>query len=164
VAAALYVVVVGAGAGIIPNPVFRRMVPADAGNLLSCLLPAALFGPLAATYLVPWPRACRVGGRAGTGGVLSLLAAGCPVCNKLVVLAVGGARRAGLFPPAAALARRSAGDPARRGAAGQVARPGGRSPDCGHAAGRSPMTVTTRPRPLPAWLASSPGPAAERAA
>jgi hypothetical protein len=40
-----------------------------------------------ATYLVP--RACRVGGRARTGGVLSFLAAGCPVCNQLVVLAVG---------------------------------------------------------------------------
>jgi hypothetical protein len=98
-AAALYAVVVGVLAGIIPNPVFHRVVPVDVWNLLSWLLPAVLFGPLAATYLVPWPRACRVGGRAGVGGVLSFMAAGCPVCNKLVVLAVGVSGALNYFRP-----------------------------------------------------------------
>jgi hypothetical protein len=98
-ATALYAAVVGVLAGILPNPVFHRVVPVDVWNLLSWLLPAVLFGALAATYLVPWPRACRVGGRAGTGGVLSFLAAGCPVCNKLVVLAVGTTGALDYFRP-----------------------------------------------------------------
>lgn len=98
-AAALYAAVVGVVAGIMPNPVFHRVVPADVWNLLSWLLPAAVAGTLAATYLVPWPRVCRVGGRAGAGGVLSFLAAGCPVCNKLVVLAVGTTGALDYFRP-----------------------------------------------------------------
>lgn len=87
--AGLYALVVGVLTGVIPNPVFQRVVPVDVWNLMSLAVPAGLFGPLAATYLVPWSRGCRVGGRAGAGGVLSFLAAGCPVCNKLVVLALG---------------------------------------------------------------------------
>jgi hypothetical protein len=98
-AAGLYVVVAGVLAGIISNPVFHRAVPADTWNLLAWLLPAALAGPLAATYLVPWPQSCRVGGRAGAGGVLSFMAAGCPVCNKLVVLAVGASGALAYFRP-----------------------------------------------------------------
>jgi hypothetical protein len=98
-AAGLYAVVVGIPAGIIPNPVFHRVVTVDVWNVLSWLLPAAVFGALAATYLVPWPGACRVGGRAGAGGVLSFLAAGCPVCNKLVVLAVGVSGALDYFRP-----------------------------------------------------------------
>jgi hypothetical protein len=85
----LYALAVGALTGVVPNPLFHRVVAADIWNLLALLLPAALFGPLMATYLVPWPQSCRVTGRAGAGGVLSFLAVGCPVCNKLVVLAVG---------------------------------------------------------------------------
>ena len=65
----------------------------------SLVIPALLFGPLAATYLVPWPNACRVGGRAGAGGVLSFVAAGCPVCNKLVVLAIGTTGAVEFFRP-----------------------------------------------------------------
>jgi hypothetical protein len=97
--AGLYVVALGIPAGMIPSPLFHRVVPADIWNLLSWLVPAVLFGPLAATYLVPWPRSCRVGGRAGAGGVLSFLAAGCPVCNKLVVLAVGASGALAYYRP-----------------------------------------------------------------
>lgn len=98
-AAVLYVLVVGVLTGIVPNPIFHRLVPTDVWNLLSLLLPAALCGPLAATYLVRWPRVCQVGGRAGTGGVLSFLAAGCPLCNKLVVLAIGTTGALNYFRP-----------------------------------------------------------------
>jgi hypothetical protein len=98
-AAGLYFVVTGVLTGIIANPVFHRVVPADAWNLLAWLLPAGLAGPLAATYLVPWPRSRRIGGRAGAGGALSFMAAGCPVCNKLVVLAVGASGALTYFRP-----------------------------------------------------------------
>lgn len=97
--AGLYVLVVGALTGVIPNPLFQRVVAVDIWNLLALLLPAGLFGPLVATYLVPWPQSCRVSGRVGAGGVLSFLAAGCPVCNKLVVLAVGASGALEYFRP-----------------------------------------------------------------
>jgi hypothetical protein len=97
--AGLYVLVVGVLTGVIPNPLFQRVVAADIWNLLALVLPGGLLGPLAATYLVPWPQSCRVNGRAGAGGVLSFLAAGCPVCNKLVVLAVGVSGALDYFRP-----------------------------------------------------------------
>ncbi|MDA8392493.1 MAG: hypothetical protein M0Z87_06775 [Actinomycetota bacterium] len=87
--AATYVVVIGVPTAIIPNPLFHRMISAGAWNYMAWLLPAALFGPLAATFLVPWPQTCRVDRRLGAGGLASFLAVGCPVCNKVVVLAVG---------------------------------------------------------------------------
>ncbi len=99
VGTALYLLVVGVLAGIIPNPVFDRVLGVDAWNLLAWLLPAGLFGAVLATYLVPWPQGCRVGGRVGFGGVLSFLAAGCPVCNKLVVLALGVSGALNVFRP-----------------------------------------------------------------
>ncbi|MHB1927877.1 MAG: hypothetical protein ACYCUG_00300 [Acidimicrobiales bacterium] len=87
--AVAYIVVIGVPTAIIPNPLFHRMIPAGTWNYVAWLLPAALFGPLLATFLVPWPQTCRVDRRLGAGGLLSFLAVGCPVCNKLVVLAVG---------------------------------------------------------------------------
>ncbi len=87
--AAAYLVVIGIPTAIIANPLFHRMIPAGTWNYLAWAVPAALFGPLMATYLVAWPQACRVDRRLGAGGLLSFLAVGCPVCNKLVVLAVG---------------------------------------------------------------------------
>jgi hypothetical protein len=95
-----YAVLVGLATALIPNPVFDRRLAADGWNVAALVLPAVLVGPLAATYLVPWPAACDVGGRAGAGGVLSFFAAGCPVCNKLVVLAVGTSGALEWFRPA----------------------------------------------------------------
>ena len=98
-AGGIYILITGILAGIIANPLFHRTVPADTWNLLAWLLPAALAGPLAATYPVPWPQSCSITGRAGAGGVLSFMAAGCPVCNKLVVLAVGASGALAYFRP-----------------------------------------------------------------
>jgi hypothetical protein len=97
--AGLYALITGILAGIIANPLFHRTMPADTWNLLAWLLPAVLAGPLAATYLVPWPQSCSISGRASAGGVLSFMAAGCPVCNKLVVLAVGASGALAYFRP-----------------------------------------------------------------
>lgn len=94
-----YGVVVGLLSGVIPNPVVTRILPVDAWNVLSVALPAILVGPLVATYLVPWPTACRVGGRAGTAGVLSYFGAACPVCNRLVVAAIGVSGATNYFRP-----------------------------------------------------------------
>jgi hypothetical protein len=98
-AAGAYVVVVGIVTAVIPSPFFDRTLAVDGWNVASLVAPAVLFGPLAATYLVPWPSVCPVGGRAGTGGILSVFAAGCPVCNKLVVLALGTTGAVEYFRP-----------------------------------------------------------------
>lgn len=94
-----YVAAVGILAGVIANPWFHRVVDVDVWNVLALILPATLFGLLAGTYLVPWPRTCRIGGRAGSGGALSFLAVSCPVCNKLVVFAIGVSGALDYFRP-----------------------------------------------------------------
>lgn len=97
-----YLLVVGAIAAIIPNPVFSRTVAPTASTFVFWVLSAALFGPLAAPYLLPPAMVCDVKGaeRSTTvGSLLSFLAVGCPVCNKLVVLALG-ASGAITFQPA----------------------------------------------------------------
>ena len=98
-AAAAYAVGIGLLAGVIPNPVTTRILPVSAWNVLSVAVPAVLAGPLVATYLVPWPTACRVGGRAGAGGLLSFLGAACPVCNRIVVAAIGVSGATDYFRP-----------------------------------------------------------------
>jgi hypothetical protein len=98
-AAIAYFLLVGVVTAVLPSPYFDRKLSVDLWNIVSLVVPALLFGPLAATYLVPWPNACRVGGRAGAGGALSFFAAGCPVCNKLVVLAIGTTGAVEYFRP-----------------------------------------------------------------
>lgn len=97
--AAAYAAGVGLLAGVIPNPFTTRILPVNIWNVLSVAVPAALAGPLVATYLVPWTTACRVGGRAGAGGVLSFLGAACPVCNRIVVAAIGVSGATDYFRP-----------------------------------------------------------------
>jgi hypothetical protein len=53
------------------------------------VLTAVLEGVLLATYVRAGGATRATTGQATTGGVLSFLAVSCPVCNKLVVLAVG---------------------------------------------------------------------------
>lgn len=96
-AAAVTALLVGLPTDVIPNPVFGRPVPVTAWSYPVLALTAVLGGLLAATYVRVGPavdldRPGRVG---GVGGLLSFFAVGCPVCNKLVVVALGtvGARR-----------------------------------------------------------------------
>jgi hypothetical protein len=98
-----YLLVVGAIAAIIPTPVFGRTVAPTASTFVFWVLSAALFGPLAASYLLPPAMVCDVTSaeRSTTvGSLLSPLAVGCPVCNKLVVLALGASGAITYFQPA----------------------------------------------------------------
>lgn len=97
--AALYAAIVGVVAGVVPVPFGAPPVSVSVWNILALALPAGLIGPLAATYLVPWPVACRVGGRASVGGILSYLGAACPGCQQLVVAALGTTATADYFRP-----------------------------------------------------------------
>jgi hypothetical protein len=99
-AAVAYLLVVGVVTAVIPTPLFVRMTPVTFSNLVFWVLPALLFGPLLASTLVPMKsRTCDVTNRTVAGGVLSFLAVGCPMCNKLVVLALGASGALTYFEP-----------------------------------------------------------------
>lgn len=108
------VVLVAVPTDLVPNPVFGRDVPATWWAWPSLLLSSALAGLLAATYVAA-PRGTRPGGASSVGtapaepdrpgrrgllgGVLTFFAVGCPVCNKLVLLALGYAGAMTWFQP-----------------------------------------------------------------
>lgn len=99
----------GIVAAILPNPIFGRAIAPDAVAVAIWLLSAPLMGLLAATYVVVpkappgaggEPRPSSTGsGRATVGAVATFLAIGCPLCNKLVLLALGTSGALNLFAP-----------------------------------------------------------------
>ncbi|MGA5190461.1 hypothetical protein ACPCSL_28345 [Streptomyces griseoincarnatus] len=88
-----------------PSPLFSRSVPVQWWNYPVLAATAVLAGLVLATFVTPpcgtAPRAperpvdqgdpaAKTAGRLGSaGGLLSLLAVGCPVCNKLVLVLLG---------------------------------------------------------------------------
>ncbi|WP_198950049.1 hypothetical protein [Kineosporia sp. A_224] len=94
-AAGATVLVVGVPTVLVPNPVFGREVPVTWWAWPVLLLTATLSGLLLATYVRTSPalpadpdrdRPSRLG---AAGGFLGYLAVGCPVCNKVALLALG---------------------------------------------------------------------------
>ncbi|NMM24690.1 MAG: hypothetical protein HHJ11_14585 [Phycicoccus sp.] len=95
----IFALLIGIPTVLIPNPVFGRVIPAHAWNYPVWIASSVLAGMLAATYV----RSAR--GIAETketddtgdapsrfgmvGGVLAWFAVGCPVCNKIALLALG---------------------------------------------------------------------------
>lgn len=106
VAAALFsvafAVLIGVPTVLIPNPVFGREIPVVAWNYPVWIATSVLAGMLAATYVrtrqaapaepadadaeAPVDAPSRL---AVAGGVLAWFAVGCPVCNKIALLALG---------------------------------------------------------------------------
>jgi hypothetical protein len=70
------------------NPLFRRMTPVRLQDWCFLIATSLLIGVLAATYFLPTSGAACENRIAG-GGFLSVLAIGCPVCNKVVVMLLG---------------------------------------------------------------------------
>ena len=104
VVALVVALLVGLPTDVIPNPVFGRPVDVTWWSYPVLIVTGALGGLLAATYVRDDRFATldeltdaeqRVARRGGAAGLLSFFAVGCPVCNKLVVIALGtvGARR-----------------------------------------------------------------------
>ena len=88
-AAVVTVLVIGLPTDVVPNPVFGRSIEVTPWSLPVLAVTAVLGGLLAATYVrtgSPADRSATVG---GVGGFLAYLAVGCPVCNKIVLLALG---------------------------------------------------------------------------
>ena len=91
IAAAL---LVGLPTDVIPNPVFGRSIGVTWWSYPTLVLTGVLSGLLVATYVNASPDD-GISRKGGVGGLLSFFAVGCPVCNKVVLLALGtvGARR-----------------------------------------------------------------------
>src|SRR5262245_59797248 len=86
VAAAVAAVVTGVPTDLIDTPLFGRSIAVETWAYPVWIVSSILAGLLAATELRP-------GRPLAGGGVLALVAVGCPVCNKpaLLVLGAGGA-------------------------------------------------------------------------
>lgn len=93
--------VIGAPTAIVDTPFFTRMTPVLWWNYPIWVTSAVLTGLILATYVAPGKTAAQPTGgkRTVAGGLLSLLAVGCPVCNKLVVLALGVSGAFSYFAP-----------------------------------------------------------------
>ena len=106
--AAISALAIGLPTDVIPNPVFGRQgTPVEPWAVPVLVMTAVLSGLLFATYF-------REGGTTDTddggdldrpgrfgslGGLLSFFAVGCPICNKLVVIALGTSGALTWFAP-----------------------------------------------------------------
>src|SRR5690242_20649777 len=92
------VVLIGVPTALIPNPWFMRMLPARPLDWVFLALTALLVAALGATYALP--ATCPLGeGKLTAGGILSFLAIGCPICNKVALLALGASGALTYFAP-----------------------------------------------------------------
>ena len=95
--------IIGLPTDVVPNPVFGRSIGVTWWSYPVLALTAVLSGLLLATYVraegivvEDHDRQARTG---GLGGLLSFFAVGCPVCNKVVLLALGATGAREWFEP-----------------------------------------------------------------
>lgn len=90
---------------VIPNPVFGRAIEVTWWSYPVVIISAVLGGMLIATYVArpvaaapgdPTDRPTKLG---MAGGFIAFFAVGCPVCNKLVLLALGASGAVTWFAP-----------------------------------------------------------------
>lgn len=89
---------VGLVTAIVDNPLFVRMTPVRVQDYAIWLASGLLMGLITGTFVGPAPASHE--GKVLSGGLLSLLAVGCPICNKLVVLLLGVSGALTVFGPA----------------------------------------------------------------
>ena len=89
---------VGLPTDVIPNPLFGRPVDVTWWSYPSLAITSVLGGLLLATY-VAQPQPVTHERRGIAGGLLGFFAIGCPVCNKLVVIALGTSGALDWFAP-----------------------------------------------------------------
>lgn len=83
---------------IVDNRFFVRMTPVRPQDHAIWLASGLLVGLITGTFVGPAP--AGDGRKTVSGGVLSVLAVGCPICNKLVVLLLGVSGALTVFGPA----------------------------------------------------------------
>lgn len=93
-------VLLGVPTVLLPNGFFSREIEPTWWSYPVWIVSAVLCGLLAATYVGAGERESRPRTRGGMGGVvLTWFAIGCPVCNKLVLLALGASGALSWFAP-----------------------------------------------------------------
>lgn len=99
--AVLTIVLVAVVTVLIPNPIFTREIPPTAWAWPVLIVTGILTGLLAATYVARKDvnQQDRAGALGTTGAIVSFFAVGCPVCNKLVLLAIGYTGALQFFEP-----------------------------------------------------------------
>ncbi len=81
-------IAMAAPTAVLANPLFSRMTPVRTQDYIFLAIGSVLIGLIAATYAVPGASsACQT--QTLGSGLLNVLAIGCPVCNKIVVLLLG---------------------------------------------------------------------------
>jgi hypothetical protein len=84
---------------MVPNPLFRRMTPTQPVEVVLWAVASVLMGLTLAARSLPKAVACTSEGRIATSGILTYLAAGCPICNKVVVALLGVSGALTYFAP-----------------------------------------------------------------
>lgn len=92
---------IGIPTGIVSTDWYTRMTPVLWWNYPVWVLSALLTGMLVATYVrdPAMPVPATQSGKTLLGSTLSLFAVGCPICNKLVVMAIGVSGALNWFAP-----------------------------------------------------------------
>jgi hypothetical protein len=107
VGAAVTALAVAVPTAVIPTPIFGRAVAVTWWSYPTVLLSAVLGGLLIATYVRSQPAAApgpsetldRPSRLGMLAGLVTLFAVGCPLCNKVVVIALGAAGAMSWFAP-----------------------------------------------------------------
>ena len=86
---------------VVENPLFGREIGVTSWSVTVIVISSVLTGLLTATYVKndfsdENPRQLKIG---GTGALLSYFAVGCPVCNKLAIIALGYSGAIQYFAP-----------------------------------------------------------------
>jgi ABC-type Fe3+-siderophore transport system permease subunit len=86
---------------VIKNPIFGREIAVTEWSVMVIVVTSVLTGLLTATYVKndysdENPRQMKIG---SAGALLSFFAVGCPVCNKLVLIALGYSGAIQYFAP-----------------------------------------------------------------
>ena len=98
--AGITAVLIGVPTGIIRTPFYHRMTPVLWWNYPVWAVTALLSGLIFATYVrTGATRDSRQRATSVSGGMLSLFAVGCPICNKIVVALVGVTGALNLWAP-----------------------------------------------------------------
>lgn len=86
---------------VIPNPIFGRAIEVTWWSYPTVVIAGVLGGLLIGTYVrVPGAESVDQAMKLGTvGGLVTFFAVGCPVCNKLVLLALGTSGAMSWFAP-----------------------------------------------------------------
>ncbi len=99
-AATVFALLVAIPTDLIDTPVFGREIAPTWWAWPSLVLSSLLGGLLVATYVAPNQPDVSTTRRGGwVGAALTYFAVGCPVCNKLVLLALGSAGAITWFEP-----------------------------------------------------------------